>query len=165
MIDLTTLRTEIRRILHDDEYIVEVSSHPGDLIRIVVDDHKGLPISRCVELSRAITELHNRDVEDDYALEVSSPSLSEPWIVYEQYGKQLQAPVQVVDKAGLKWYGKLIEIGTPLEDDQPEYITLEVQRSETLSDGKKKKKCLVTETHRIDHDQLKRIAYDLDRAI
>ncbi len=165
MIELAALRREIEQMLHEDEFVVEITSSPGDQIRVVVDAMGGLPISRCVELSRAITQLHDRDVEEDYALEVSSPSLSDPWLVYEQYTRHLEAPVQAVDASGMKWHGKLIEVGPKGQNLLPEYVVLETERTETLLDGKKKKKQLVIEPHRIDYDQLKRISYDLDKAL
>ncbi len=165
MIDLAVLRTEIEQMLHEDEFVVEITSSPGDQIRVVVDAMGGLSISRCVEISRAITQLHDRDEEEDYALEVSSPSLSDPWQVYEQYTRHLEAPVQAVDASGMKWHGKLIEVGARGADQLPEYVVLEIERTETVQDGKKKKKKQVIEPHRIDHDQLKRISYDLDKAL
>lgn len=165
MIDLAALRTEIEQMLHEDEFIVEVISLPGDQIRVVVDAMGGLPISRCVELSRTITELHDRDVEEDYALEVSSPSLSDPWQVYKQYTRHLGAPVQAVEASGMKWCGKLIEVGDMGQDELPEYVILEVERTETIQDGKKKRKQLIVEPHRIEQAQLKRISYDLDKAL
>lgn len=165
MIELAALRREIEQMLHEDEFVVEITSSPGDQIRVVVDAMGGLPISRCVELSRAITQLHDRDVEEDYALEVSSPSLSDPWLVYEQYTRHLEAPVQAVDASGMKWHGKLIEVGPKGQNLLPEYVVLETERTETLLDGKKKKKQQIIEPHRIDYDQLKRISYDLDKAL
>lgn len=165
MIDLAALRREIEQMLHEDEFVVEITSSPGDQIRVMVDAMGGLPISRCVELSRAITQLHDRDVEEDYALEVSSPSLSDPWQVYEQYTRHLEAPVQAVDASGMKWHGKLIEVGPKGQNLLPEYVVLEIERTETLLDGKKKKKQQIIEPHRIDYDQLKRISYDLDKAL
>ena len=127
-------------MLHEDEFVVEITSSPGDQIRVVIDAMGGLPISRCVEVSRAITQLRDRDEEEDYALEVSSPSLSDPWQVYEQYTRHLEAPVQAVDASGMKWHGKLIEVGARGADQLPEYVVLEIERTETIQDGKKKKK-------------------------
>ena len=73
--------------------------------------------------------------------------------------------MQAVDASGMKWHGKLIEVGARGADQLHEYVVLEIERTETVQDGKKKKKQQVIEPHRIDHDQLKRISYDLDKAL
>ena len=63
MIDLAVLRTEIEQMLHEDEFVVEITSSPGDQIRVVVDAMEGLPslaVSRSLEPSRSYTIVTRR---------------------------------------------------------------------------------------------------------
>lgn len=164
MVEITELRREIVEMLREGEYLVAASIHCGDQVQVTIDAYDGLPISRCIEVSRAIEALHDRDVED-YALEVSTPSLSDPWVVYEQYQKYLTKPVQVVEKGGSKWTGILTEVGPQREDLLPAYVVVEIEKVEIVMVGAKKKKTKVKEQLRIAQDDLKRISYDIDQLL
>jgi ribosome maturation factor RimP len=71
-----------------------------------VDKPEGITIEECVRISRAIESGLNRETED-FELEVSSPGLTEPFKVMEQYRKNVGRQVDVVKCDGLKISGLL----------------------------------------------------------
>jgi ribosome maturation factor RimP len=71
-----------------------------------VDKPEGITIEECVTISRAIELGLNRETED-FELEVSSPGLTEPFKVMEQYHKNCGRQVDVVKRDGQKITGIL----------------------------------------------------------
>jgi ribosome maturation factor RimP len=63
---------------------VAVSVSLSDTIKVVVDSLIGLTLDDCVKVSRYLEQQLDRDKED-FELEVSSPGLTEPFKVKEQY--------------------------------------------------------------------------------
>ena len=78
----------------------------GNVIRVHVDRPEGISIDQCVEISRFLNESLDRDVED-YALEVSSPGLSSPFRVKQQYEKNRGRSIDVLFKEGSRLQGNL----------------------------------------------------------
>ena len=75
-------------------FVVEVKVSAANDIQVVVDSMEGVPIDRCVELSRFIESRFDRDAED-YELTVSSASISEPFRMLEQYRKHQGREIEV----------------------------------------------------------------------
>jgi ribosome maturation factor RimP len=86
---------------------------------VEVDKPEGITIDECVTISRAIESGLNRETED-FELEVSSPGLTEPFKVMEQYRKNCGRSVDVVKRDGQKINGLLQHV----DDDG---IVLEVK--------------------------------------
>lgn len=93
----------------DEEFLVSVSVSPQNEIKVRVDAYHGVPIERCVELSRIIEGAFNRD-ETDYSLEVSSAGLDAPFTVAEQYRKHVGDPISVLLKSGVRKDGTLLRL-------------------------------------------------------
>ena len=88
----------------------------------------------CVDLSRAINEQFDRDVED-FSLMVASAGIGSPLKVYRQYQKLIGRPVEVLLACGTKILATLTEA-------TPESITLSYEEKQAV-EGKKRKQ-LVT---------------------
>jgi len=116
-------------------FIVEVSVNPGNKILVLIDSMKGALIDDCVKLSRSIEQRLDRDLED-FELEVSSPGLTNPFRVIQQYLKNKGKDVEVVLKTGQKFTGKLISV-------QNDIFCIETKQK-VKKEGKKKPE-LVTE--------------------
>ncbi len=126
-------------------FIVEISVMPGNKIIVLVDSMKGVSISDCITLSRSIEKLLDRDVED-FALEVSSPGLTNPFRVIQQYLKNIGQNVEVLLKNGQKHSGKLISV-------KNDTFCLEVHKK-IKHEGKKKPE-IITEEKNFTFNEVK----------
>ncbi len=110
MIDRETITDLVtKHIKGSSLFIVDIHVSRSNDIRIVLDNHEGLTIKECAELSRAIESSLSMD-EQDFHLEVSSPGLSEPLKVLPQYSKNIGRNVEVITTEGQKHEGKLIRM-------------------------------------------------------
>ena len=128
-----------------DLFEVEISVSAGNSITVLIDSMRGVNINDCVHLTRAIESAFDREVED-YELEVSSPGLSLPFKVWQQYIKNIGRTVEIVFKNGLKTTGKMVSA-------EDHVISLEVQKKMT-PEGKKRPE-LVTELINISLQEVK----------
>ncbi len=136
MITVQQIREFVSEYLKQtDLFEVEISVSPSNSITVLIDSMSGTNITECVKLSRAIEANFNRE-DEDYELEVSSPGLSLPFKVWQQYIKNIGRNVEVVFANGLKTVGKMITA-------ENETFTLEVQKK-IKAEGKKRPE-LVTE--------------------
>ena len=88
-------------------FLVQLEVSPMNDINIAFDKMEGaVSITDCVALSRAIEGSLDRE-EDDFKLNVSSPGLSDPFKVKEQYHKNLNKQVEVKLIDGEKFKGEL----------------------------------------------------------
>jgi len=89
-----------------DIFIVDVKVNNANKVIVEADKPEGITIEECVNISRAIESVLNRETED-FELEVSSPGLTEPFKVVEQYRKNCGRQVEVLDRDGQKVSGLL----------------------------------------------------------
>jgi len=87
-------------------FVVDVKVNSVNKISVEVDKPEGITIEECVNISRDIESGLNRETED-FELEVSSPGLTEPFKVIEQYRKNCGRQVDVVKRDGQKINGLL----------------------------------------------------------
>lgn len=95
-----------------DIFLVEVSVKSGNKIRVHVDRPEGISIEECVKISRHLNGNLDRDVED-YSLEVSSPGLSAPFRVKQQYEKNIGRHIDVLFTDGTRVSGKIQTVSDP----------------------------------------------------
>ncbi len=129
----------------DNQFIVDVSVKPGNKINVIVDDYKGIAIDKCAEISRTIESSLNRD-DEDYDLEVTSPGLTNPFRVLQQYQKNIGNDVEVLFKTGIKTKAKLKSV-----DEKG--INVEVEINLKQKADKKKQKTI--ENHFISFENIK----------
>jgi ribosome maturation factor RimP len=136
MITSSLVQNLVSNILAEgDLYIVEVTVAAGNRITVLIDSMKGVNIDDCVMVSRGIEQQLDREVED-FELEVSSPGLSRPFKVPQQYQKNIGHEVEVLLKNGQKQKGILLS-------QHGENFELEIQKKVRL-EGKKRPE-LITE--------------------
>ncbi|MDI9534400.1 MAG: ribosome assembly cofactor RimP, partial [Bacteroidota bacterium] len=97
----------------ETQFFVEIKISNKNDNFVNKDDFNGLNIEECRRISRFIEENLDRDKED-FSIEVSSPGLSNPFKVPEQYQKSLNKEVEVILKTGEKITGTL----TTIRDDE-----------------------------------------------
>ncbi len=134
MISKERILTLIKDIMEEKKFfLVSLDISPSNNIRLVADSMEGIKISECTQLSRAIEQGLNRDIED-FDLEVSSPGLGVPFKIREQYLKNVGKKVEVVSKDGVKTRGTLIQIDNNI-------FCIEKEK-EIRIEGKKKKQVI-----------------------
>lgn len=107
MIDKEFLNIHINKfLLGSDNYLVNVTVNPGNVISVEIDNDKGVNIDDCVQLSRYLESKLNRD-EEDFELTVGSVGLTEPFKSLRQYQKYIGEEVEVLTKKGHKLSGVL----------------------------------------------------------
>ena len=95
-----------QQIQETDIFLVEAVVKPGNMIRVHVDRPDGISIDECVRISRFLNGELDRDVED-FSLEVSSPGVSAPFKVKQQYEKNVGRTIEVRLEDGDRLEGKL----------------------------------------------------------
>lgn len=119
------------KIAEENLYLVDVKVLQGKKIQVFVDGIENVTINQCTLLSRYLEEYLDKGgiVPLDYGLEVSSPGMTNPLKVPQQYKKRMGGTLDVVKTSGEKITGKLIYC-------DEEKIILE----QILKEVKKKKK-------------------------
>lgn len=146
MIDKAEVIRLVEERLDEKMFLIEVSINKRNVINVFIDSFDGLTIKQCVSVSRNVE--HNLDrEEEDFELHVSSPGLSEGFVVKEQYIKYTGRDVEVITMASeKKLEGVLLEVGE-------EGIVLETSSREKVEGHKKKQ--LVVKKHNLKYDEIK----------
>lgn len=126
-------------------FIVDIWVDRSNKIFVEVDKPEGITIEECVNISRAVENSLNREIED-YDLEVSSPGLTEAFKVVEQYHKNCGKIVDIIKKDGQKINGLL-------KCADNDCITLDT-RIKIKEDGQKRPKTAM-QTITLKYDEIK----------
>ncbi len=121
-----------------DVFIVEVKVGSANDIRVHVDTPEGISIDSCAGISRYLNEALDREV-DDYALQVSSPGLSFPFRVKQQYEKNVGRRVEILLNEGEKLEGILEKV-----DAESILLKMKGKEEELSFDEIKKAKILLS---------------------
>lgn len=117
-------------------YLVDVMISDSNQIVVEIDNLiGGASVEDCIKVSRNIENNLDREVED-FELQVSTPGLSNPFKVLQQYVKNIGREVKVVLKDSGIVEGKLVEVNS-------DNVVVEVESKEKL-EGSKKKELVVT---------------------
>ena len=94
--------------LNNGNYLVAVDISSKNTIKVKMDNIiQGVSVKDCVSVSRNIE--HNLDREkEDFELQVSSPGLDQPFVVINQYLKNLGNKVTVTTKSNTVLIGELL---------------------------------------------------------
>ncbi|MDE6561983.1 MAG: ribosome assembly cofactor RimP [Muribaculaceae bacterium] len=153
MIDKKELQSFVEEQLKDSEYfLTDLKVTPSNEITVEIDSITPGDIEECVNLTRAIEEAFDRDVED-YELEVGTAGLTSPLKVPRQYEKYVGQDLEVLTADGRKLHGMLRKVN----DDG---IILAIQQK-VKKEGSKKP---VIETSELDipFSNIKKAVYDLN---
>lgn len=132
--------------MNNETYLVDITISNTNQIVVEIDNMKGgASVQDCIRVSRNVE--HNLDrEEEDFELQVTTPGLSNPFKVNQQYIKNIGRNVKVVFKEVGSVEGKLVEV-----NDQN--IVVETEAKERV-EGKKKKE-LVVRQHIIEKENIK----------
>lgn len=126
MILKQTIEQIVGEYLKDTECeLVKVEVSGDNDIQVVVDSLRGVDLDFCAELSRHLESKLNRDKED-FSLEVSSMSLTDPFVTPLQFRKNFGNPVIVTLQDGRKQKGILTDVtDTDFELETEEKVQVE----------------------------------------
>ncbi len=147
------LRSKIEEFLQGTGYeLITLAIRPENNILVEVDKLEGTDVDFCAELNRQIVEFLESVGEPDYALEVGSVSIVDPFKTKMQYNKHLGHNVEVLAADGKKFRGQLVSV----DED-----TFSVDCEEKVAvEGKKRKQTQII-THTWRYDEVKYCKYDL----
>ena len=147
------LRSKIEEFLQETEYeLITLAIRPDNNILVEVDKLEGTDVDFCAELNRQIVEFLESAGEPDYALEVGSVSLVDPFKTKMQYNKHLGHNVEVLAADGKKFRGQLVSV-------DEETFSVDVEEKVAVEGKKRKQTQIVTHTWR--YDEVKYCKYDL----
>lgn len=110
MIDKQLLQQTVENAIEGtDIFIVDIIVSPDNNIVVELDSASGIDIDTCVEITRKIESVFDRDA-DDYQLEVGSAGLTAPFKVKAQYVKNIGNEVEILTRDGRKLSGRLAEV-------------------------------------------------------
>lgn len=90
-------------------FLVDVRLSSTGRITVLIDRPEGVTIDDCASMSKAISSAVGEEI-GDFDLNVSSPGLDMPFLVYEQYLKNEGRMVEVVTAAGEQLKGTLMNV-------------------------------------------------------
>ncbi|WP_437918945.1 ribosome assembly cofactor RimP [Sphingobacterium sp. LRF_L2] len=95
-----------------DLFIVRIKMHNNNILEILLDGDAGIAIEDCAKVSRHVGfHLEEENVIDKkYRLEVSSPGIDTPLLLYRQYAKNKGRDIRITQLDGTKREGKLLEV-------------------------------------------------------
>ena len=150
MIEKDIVKTLVnKRLEGSEDYLVDISISPDNLISVEIDNDQGVSIDDCVALSRFIEEHLDREKED-FELEVGSSGITSPFKIIRQYIKNVGNEVEMLLKSGIKLTGIL-----KAADNDVATITVE---KKIKSEGVKRK-ITVTEDQVYPYDEIKYTKY------
>ncbi|MFN8256846.1 MAG: ribosome assembly cofactor RimP [Bacteroidales bacterium] len=133
--------------------IVDIQVGNSNNIRIVLDALKGVNIEDCVKINRLIESNFNRDTED-YQLEVSSYSISDPFIIPLHYIKNLDRQVEIQLKNGRLIKGLLKKV--TFDENGVNIIGIELSNKKKIKEEGKKKKIEIEELTKVDYSEIQK---------
>ena len=126
-------------------YLVDVSVSTKNAIFVKMDNlNHGVSIKDCISVSRNIEHNLDREVQD-FELKVSSPGLDQPFMVHEQYLKNIGKTVELVTKS-LSLKGELTKVSSE---------EVELKQIDTVKNKTTKKKETIETIHNIKMNEIK----------
>ena len=110
-------------------YLVDIKVTTSNVITIYIDSLEGILVEHCLEVSKYIEENFDREIQD-YELTVCSAGLDRPFMVNQQYQKNIGKEVRVLLKNGTRKKGVilsydkelLLEVFKKKKGNRKEYI-------------------------------------------
>ena len=107
MLNKEQIQTLLEGYLKDTDYaLITLEISPMNEILVEIDRLAGVDVEDCGKLNSWLVEQLDKMGEEDYALEVGSVSLSDPFKTKMQYEKHLGDDVEVLTAEGKKLRGQ-----------------------------------------------------------
>ena len=143
MIDCSKIVEIAEQLLAEsDMFVVECTCNNANEVELIIDSDTSVAIDVCVDLSRAINEQFDRDVED-FSLMVASAGIGTELQNIRQYRKLIGSSVEVLLLNGIKILAQLDEV-----TDQG--ITISYKEKQAVEGKKRKVEVNVVRTYSFD---------------
>jgi ribosome maturation factor RimP len=99
--DQDLVKTLVKEAVEENDslFLIDLNFLPNNKIKVIVDGDQGISLKECVRISRHVE--HNLDrEEEDFALEVTSPDITQPLTVERQYQKNINRILKVKTEEG-----------------------------------------------------------------
>ncbi|UBM60142.1 ribosome maturation factor RimP [Marinilongibacter aquaticus] len=137
MVTSDLIENVLREISPDDRfYLVDFrvsSSKIKKKVTVLVDTDEGIGIDECTQISRALGEALDEQIEDTYTLEVSSPGLDQPLKLPRQFKKNVGRELSLLCADGTELKGELLAIEGESISIQPKKKKKEKTNPETVT--------------------------------
>lgn len=110
-------------------FLVDLVIGAENKISIIIDGDKGVPLSECIRVSRAVEAHLDRD-EEDFSIDVATPDIAKPIVLQRQYIKNIGRTLKVTTE-NEKHEGVLKEV-----TDEYIILTWEVREPKEIGKGK-----------------------------
>ena len=140
MLNKEQIQTLLEGYLKDTDYaLITLEISPMNEILVEIDRLAGVDVEDCGKLNGWLVEQLDKMGEEDYALEVGSVSLSDPFKTKMQYEKHLGDDVEVLTTEGKKLRGQLVSV-------DEETFSIDVDTMVVVEGKKRKQHEIVTHT-------------------
>ena len=142
-------KKEIEHIVNEelakDYFVVDIKVSTANKIIVLIDSFSGANIDDCKKLSRSIESNYDRE-EADFEIEVSTPGLGKPFIVNQQYEKNIGRNVAVQTNDGVEISGELLSFNGDIA---------EVKEEKMIKPEGKKRKERIEIVHKLNLSDIK----------
>ena len=140
MLEKAKIQAWVETYLKDTDYaLITLEISAANEILVEIDRLTGVDVEDCGRLNSWLVEQLDAAGEVDYALEVGSVSLSDPFKTKMQYEKHLGADVEVLTAEGKKVRGQLVSV-------DEETFSVDVDTLVVVEGKKRKQHEMVTHT-------------------
>ena len=140
MLEKAKIQAWVETYLKDTDYaLITLEISAANEILVEIDRLTGVDVEDCGRLNSWLVEQLDAAGEEDYALEVGSVSLSDPFKTKMQYEKHLGADVEVLTAEGKKVRGQLVSV-------DKETFSVDVDTLVAVEGKKRKQHEMVTHT-------------------
>ena len=140
MVNKENIQSLVEEYLRGTNYeLITLEISAANEILIEIDRLAGVDVEDCGKLNSWLVEQLDAAGEEDYALEVGSVSLSDPFKTKMQYEKHLGEDVEVLTAEGKKVRGQLVSV-------DEETFSMDVDTPVVVEGKKRKQHEMVTHT-------------------
>ena len=140
MVNKENIQSLVEEYLRGTDYeLITLEISAANEILIEIDRLAGVDVEDCGKLNSWLVEQLDASGEEDYALEVGSVSLSDPFKTKMQYEKHLGEDVEVLTAEGKKVRGQLVSV-------DEETFSVDVDTPVVVEGKKRKQHEMVTHT-------------------
>ena len=140
MVNKENIQSLVEEYLRGTDYeLITLEISAANEILIEIDRLAGVDVEDCGKLNSWLVEQLDAASEEDYALEVGSVSLSDPFKTKMQYEKHLGEDVEVLTAEGKKVRGQLVSV-------DEETFSVDVDTPVVVEGKKRKQHEMVTHT-------------------
>ena len=140
MVNKENIQSLVEEYLRGTDYeLITLEISAANEILIEIDRLAGVDVEDCGKLNSWLVEQLDAAGEEDYALEVGSVSLSDPFKTKMQYEKHLGEDVEVLTAEGKKVRGQLVSV-------DEETFSVDVNTPVVVEGKKRKQHEMVTHT-------------------